>query len=326
MVQTFKSIWHALVQAGRDFVDDDAMTMAGALSFYTALSLSPLIVLLLTAASFLGDGTQNQVVEQMHSLVGPQAAQGLNAIISSSKSRPNVTSFAGIVALIVLLFSASGVFAQLQASMNRIWAVTTSPTAGILAWIVKRLLTFVMILGIGVILVGSLAVSAATSFIFPHFGVLWRIVTFAVTLAIFIIVFALMYKLLPDLHIPWHYVWTGAIFTATLFAVGKLLIGQYLSHTSFSSSYGAAGSLIVLLVWVYYSSLAVFFGAEITQVYARGSGAHLRPSRHAVWAPNAPEFAKDRHAPPAPPDAPARPQRTPYPAATPRPHRAPHKP
>lgn len=278
--------WTMLKQTFSDFSEDDCLSLAGALAFYTALSLAPLLVILLRIASLLGEGTQESIVKQIESVVGGQAASAVKMIIDSSE-QPGWGSVAGILSLIVLLFSATGVFAQLQASLNRIWDVQAKPSEGMWGWIRKRLLSVGMIMAIAFLLLVSLAVSAAIGVIVPQGGVPLQVVNMVVSLAVFVLLFAMMYKYLPDVKIQWRDVWTGAVVTAVLFAVGKFLIGLYLAHSSTASSYGAAGSLLVLLIWVYYSSLLVFIGAEFTQVNARLRGSPIEPDEHAEWEPGA---------------------------------------
>ena len=285
------SYWRMTKRAVSDFFEDDAMTYAASLAFYTALSLAPLLLLLITIGGFLGESTQQDLITQLEQMVGGKAAEGIEMIIDNAQQNPQQSTWALVVSLAVLLFSASGVFAQLQAALNHIWDVKPKPGAGVWGWIRKRLLSIGMIFAILFILLVSLVLSAAIGAILQAMGLstsggnadwIGRIITFIISLLVFIVLFALIYKYLPDVRIEWRYVWTGAIFTAVLFAVGKLLIGLYLSTAGVGSSYGAAGSLIALLVWVYYSSLILFFGAELTQAYAHMQGASLLPDRHAV--------------------------------------------
>ncbi len=282
-----KELGSMVRQAGSDFVSDDAMTLGGALAFYTALSLAPLLVILLSLASFLGESTQDRLVQQIEMMVGPQAGEGIQVIIDNAETRPDLGSFAGIAGLLTLLFSATGVFAQLQAALNRIWDVRARPSQGIWAWLRKRFLSLGMLLALGFLLLVSLAVSAGLGIILPQTGVIWQVVTFLVSMVVFVAMFALMFKYLPDVKITWNSVWAGAVLTAVLFAVGKFAIGLYLGHSSVASSYGAAGSLLLLLLWVYYSALIVFFGAELTQVYAHRFDRAIQPDEHAEWQPEA---------------------------------------
>jgi membrane protein len=276
-------VWMGVKETVNGFVSDDAMSLAGALAFYTALSLAPMLVILLRIASLLGEGTQQKLAGQIEGVVGQQAGQAIKMIMDSADKQPGWGSFAGIVSLVVLILSASGVFAQLQMSLNRIWNVKAKPSEGIWGWVRKRLLSIGMILALAFILLVSLAISAVIGVMMSQQGVIWQAVNFIVSLGVFTVLFAAIFKYLPDVKMAWRDVWTGAITTAVLFAIGKWLIGLYLGHSSVASSYGAAGSLLVLLLWVYYSSLLVFLGAELTQVQARMRGSPIRPDAHAEW-------------------------------------------
>jgi membrane protein len=274
-----------LKQAVSDFIQDDALTLAGALAFYTALSLAPLIMLMLTLTALLGESARDQLVREIAALVGPHAGEGIEFIVESAEEEKEVAGLAGIIGIAILLFSATTVFAQLQYSLNRIWNVRHAPGAGLWAWIRKRILSLGMILAISFLLLVSMALNAMLALLFPQTGVLWQIVNFVVSMIVFVLLFTLMFKHLPDVQITWKSAWLGGVMTAVLFAIGKFLIGLYLGHTAVESSYGAAGSLILLLLWVYYSALIVFFGGELTQVYARQTGQKIRPEEHAEWAP-----------------------------------------
>ena len=266
------------------FGEDDCLSLAGALAFYTALSLAPLLVILLRIASLLGEGAQQSFVGQVQNVVGNQAGSAVKMIIDSADQQPGWGSIAGIISLVILVFSASGVFAQLQSSLNRIWEVEAKPSEGVWGWLRKRLLSVGMIVAVAFLLLVSLALSAGVGMVMPAKGVIWQIVNMAVSLVVFVFLFAVMFKYLPDVKIKWRDIWTGAIVTAVLFAAGKFGIEIYLAHSSTASAYGAAGSLLVLLLWVYYASLLVFLGAEFTQVNARLSGSPIEPNEFAQWA------------------------------------------
>ena len=202
-------------------------------------------------------------------------------------NQPQLKSAASIISIIVLLIGASGVFAQLQDALNTVWNVKAKPKGGIWLFIRKRLLSFGMVLVIGFLLLVSLIVSAVLAGIskleispLPGFTPLWQFLNFGVSFGFISLLFALIYKYLPDAKIRWKDVWVGAIITALLFSLGKYLIGLYLGRGSFGSAYGAAGSLIVFLAWVFYSAQILLFGAEFTQVYARKYGRQIRPNKH----------------------------------------------
>jgi membrane protein len=239
----------------------------------------------------MGPHMQDRLVNELVNLVGKQGGEAIQMIVHNAKQRPDLGNIAGYISIGVLLFSAAAVFGQLQASLNRLWNVKSKPKAGVWEFIRKRLLSFGMVFTIGFLLLVSMAVSAGISMVLgsvreslPGGETLWHVVNFAVPLLVIVPLFALIFEYLPDAILPWRDVWVGAAVTGVLFAIGKLLIGLYLGHGSVGSAYGAAGSLIVLLVWVFYSSLILFFGAELTQAWMAWKGTPIRPSKHAVWA------------------------------------------
>jgi membrane protein len=273
------------------FFKYDAMTLGAALAYYTALSIAPLLVLLVWASSAMGPHLQDRLVKELVGLVGTQGGEAIQMIVHNAKQRPDLGNIAGYISIGVLLFSAAAVFGQLQTSLNRLWNVKAKPKQGLWNLIRKRLLSFGMVFTIGFLLLVSMALSAGISMVLgsvrqslPGGEALWQVVNFVAPLLVIIPLFALMFEYLPDAIIPWRDVWIGATVTGVLFAIGKLLIGLYLGHGSVGSAYGAAGSLIVLLVWVFYSSLILFFGAELTQAWMAWKGTPIRPSIHAQWA------------------------------------------
>jgi membrane protein len=194
-----------------------------------------------------------------------------------------------IVGIVVLLFGASGVFGELQAALNTVWEVQPKPDRGLWGMIKDRFFSFTMVLGVGFLLLVSLLLSAALSAVgrflserLPGGEALWQVLNFVISLGVVTSLFALIFKVVPDVKIEWRNVWIGAAVTALLFTLGKFLLGLYLGKASFASMYGAAGSLVVLVVWVYYSAQILFLGAEFTQVYARHNGSNMRPSSNAV--------------------------------------------
>ncbi len=234
------------------------------------------------------DAAQGEIVQQINGLVGEQGAQAIEMGLANA-DKPQFGSIASIISLLILLIGASGVFAQLQEALNTVWNVKTKPNLGIWQFIRKRLLSFGMVLAIGFLLLVSLILSAMLSGIgklqinlLPGFTPLWQLLNFVISFGLIVLLFALIYKYLPDVKIRWQDVWVGAIITALLFTIGKFLIGLYLGRGSLGSAYGAAGSLIVFLAWVFYSAQILLFGAEFTQVYTRKYGTKIRPNKHAV--------------------------------------------
>ena len=279
------SLWSATKQTITEFFADDAMTLGAALAFYTALSLAPIIVILITIAGLaLSPDQQQQVVQQIQSTVGARAGEAISTIVESAQQNKNGGTIAAIISGITLLLGATAVFAQLQYSMNRIWGVQAK-SGGAWAWVRKRLLSLAMMATIAFLLLVSMVLSTALSMMFSGEGIVWQAVNFVVSMLVYILLFAVIFKVLPDVKIGWRMTWIGATVTAVLFALGKLGISIYLSAGAVGSAYGAAGSLIALLVWVYYSSLIVFVGAELTQVIASREGLAIEPDEHARPVP-----------------------------------------
>lgn len=265
------------------------MTYAGAVAFYTALSFAPLLVVLLVAMSlFMGPGAEKQLSTQLSQMMGEQAASITSQILKEAE-RPTLRNWAGAISLATLLFSATSVFAQLQQALNVMWNVKPDYKNGLWGFVRKRLLSLGMIITLGFLLVVSLAVSAGLqSLLSGTVGddstvgeTFWLLVNLAVSLAVFTLLFSMMFRYLPDVRIAWRDVWIGAALTAVLFTLGKWGIGTYLGVAGVGSAYGAAGSLLVLLVWVYYSCIILFLGAEFTQVWAKRQGHPIQPDTHA---------------------------------------------
>jgi membrane protein len=284
-----REILHLLRESMREFMDDDALTLGAALAFYTALSLAPLVVLMMWTVGSLGPSTQQQLIEQVVALVGPQAGEAVRSVAENSAARPSVGSMAGIISIVVLIFSATGVFAQLQHAMNLVWDLEAKPGSSLKTFVRTRLLSLGMFATIAFLLLVSLFVSAILSAMIgavgdrlPGADFIWSIVDLVASIAVFSLIFGAVFKVLPDAKIGWRNLVFGSVLTAVLFTVGKVLIGLYLGQSSTASAYGAAGSLLVLLTWVYYSSLILFFGAEVTQVWARRRGEVIEPNDYAV--------------------------------------------
>lgn len=295
----FKTAIGLIARSGKEFVDDEAMTLGAGLAFYTALSLAPLLVLLLWVGGSLGEGTQQQMIDQVVALMGKEAGESIRSMVESADDKPTVGSIAGIFSILTLLFSATGVFGQLQHSMNLIWGIEPKPGQSIMTFVRTRLVSLGFVVAMGFILLVSLVMSAGLSAALnllhgalPGGDVLWRILSIVVTYVVFVLMFAAMFKILPDAKLAWKQVWIGAAATAGFFTLGKILIGLYLGNSTVGSSYGAAGSFIVLLMWVYYSALIVFFGTEFTQVLARHNGEEIVPKDYAQWIDQEAKAAK----------------------------------
>ncbi len=282
MLQTIK-------ESGREFSEDKVPRLSAALAFYTMLSLAPLLIILLKIVSFFmrnKDGAQKAVTGYVTSVSSPQTAEAIAEIFKQDAAQPSRGTLATIVSLIILLLSASGVFGELQTSMNEIFDVKPRPNRGIMGMIKDRFFSMTLVLGVAFLLLVSLVVSAVLAGIshklMPGASFLWQAVTFIVDIAIITTLIALIFKYLPDVRVAWKPVWVGAAITAVLFTIGKFGLGWYLGKGSTVSAYGAMGSLVALLLWVYYSSMIVFFGAELTQVYARQHGFEIIPKANAM--------------------------------------------
>ncbi|MBD3401440.1 YihY family inner membrane protein [candidate division GN15 bacterium] len=254
------------------FFEDDVITLAASLAFFTALSLSPLLLILLSLASFLGDTAQAELIQQIELLIGSTARDTVQLVIENAREKQISGRISAIISLVALLFTATAMFAQLQKSLNKIWGVSSPDTAGIRTelwqWLRKRIVSLGMVVALGFLLLVSTAINATLTFVFQGAESYWGWVNFGASILVFTIMFGAIFRILPDTEVAWRDVWPGSIITAVLFALGKFLIGKYLGTSTVGSMYGAAGSLLVLLVWVYYSSLIAFFGAELTQVHA----------------------------------------------------------
>lgn len=271
-------IWDLFKETFEEWLNDEAPRLGAALAFYTILSIGPLLLLALAAAGvvFGHDAAQGRVVEQIQGIIGTEGARAIQDMIIDSAEKKDAGLIATLAGLGALLFGASGAFGQLQDAMNIIWNVHDKRGQGLWALIRKRFLSFTMVLGTGFLLLVSLAVNAALAGITQYaYGYLadiafvMQFINSAVSLGVVTLLFALIFKYVPDIKIDWRDVWVGAFLTAVMFTLGKYCIGLYLGRSSLSSSYGAAGSLVVVLVWVYYSAQILFFGAEFTQVYSR---------------------------------------------------------
>lgn len=270
--------------------EDKAPRLAAALAYYTVFSLAPLVLLCIAVAGFvLGkDAASGQIVAQIKSTVGPQTAKSIEEIIKNA-ARPDAGIGATIIGLVTLLLGASGVFGQLQDALNTIWGVAPKPGRSLLATLRDRFISMSMVLGIGFMLLVSLVLSAAmgavTKFMgdtLPGAALLAPVVDLVISFVVITGLLGMMYKILPDAKIEWRDVWVGAAMTSLLFTVGKLLIGLYLGRSSVGSAYGAAGSLVVLLLWVYYSAQILLMGAEFTKVYAQKFGSRIVPEDDAI--------------------------------------------
>lgn len=274
-----------------EWSEDKVPRLAAALAYYTAFALAPLLLIAIAVAGlvFGREAATNQIGQQLAGLLGPSAAESVNTMVAAAGANQGGGLLASIIGVVTLLFAASGVFGELQDSLNTIWEVQPRPDQGLMATIKQRFFSFAMVLGVGFLLLVSLVLSAALGAlggIVPsdqaNQSLIWKAINFVVSFGVTTLLFALIYKVLPDVKIQWRDVWIGALVTALLFTLGKAAIGWYLGRPGTTSTYGAAGSFVALLLWVYYSAQILFFGAEFTQVYAKTYGSQIEPAENAV--------------------------------------------
>jgi membrane protein len=283
-------MWQFLKKTINEWIEDEPFALAAALSYYTLFSLAPLLIIAISIAGFVfgQEAAQNRIVETIRGLVGQDSAQAIQGMIQSAGEKPRAGMVATVFGIIALLFGAGGVVGQLQTSLNKIWGVEPKAGQGVWGFVRQRFISFAMVLSVGFLLLVSLLVSALLSALTTLLGnvigglsIVSHAVDIAVSFGFVTLLFALIYKFLPDAKIRWKDVWIGAALTSILFTIGKFLIGLYLGSSGVTSVYGAAGSLVTVLLWVYYSSLIFFLGAEFTSVYAAEYGAGVTPSETA---------------------------------------------
>jgi membrane protein len=269
-----------LAEAGKKFWSDKGPRLGAAMAFYTALSLSPLLVVVVAIAGFIfgAEAARGELVAQLRDTVGVEGATVMEQLIAKSASTAHGV-IATVIAIAFLLFGASGIFAELQGSLNSIWRVPGKKSSGGIWSLVKgRLLDFAMVCTCALLLLLSLVASAVLTAMshaanwLPGISLLTQVANFVVTFGILVLLFALIFQWLPETDLAWSDVWVGAAITAFLFSIGKYLIGLYLARATVGSAYGAAGAFVIFLVWIYYSTQIVLFGAELTYVYARRFG------------------------------------------------------
>jgi membrane protein len=286
-----KAGWELLKLTFTEWMNDDTFEWSAALAFYTIFSIAPVLLIAVGVASFFlaPETATTRIVDEMQKLVGAQGANAVRQVIESSRGFGKGL-WAVSVGIVTLIMGATAVFGELQSALNQIWDVKAKPDRGvIMSLIVDRLRSFSIAVCVGFLLLVSLVISAVISGLQNYMnnwlpGIPWVWQTANVVASFFVVaaLFAMIYKFLPDVLISWRDVWIGAAVTALLFSAGKYLIGIYLGRTATASAFGAAGSLVVLLFWVYYSAQISFLGAEFTQVYARRYGPGIRPKQHAV--------------------------------------------
>ena len=289
---SIKDLWQILQQTFKDFSDLKITRLSAALAYYTVFSIAPMLIVIITLCDiFLGrDAIEGQLFQQIRSFVGDNAALQIQELIKNA-TVSNDISWASVVGIIALVFAATGVFAEIQSSINLIWRLKAKPRKGWLKILVNRLLSFSMVVTLGFIMMVTLVINAVLGLLvdkllqrFPGAEVY---IAYGVNILLQFItisfLFGIIFKVLPDAKIQWRSVRSGAVTTALLFMIGKFAIGYYLGSSNISSSYGAAGSLVIILLWVYYSAIILYYGAAFTRVYAQHSGSHIYPNSYAVW-------------------------------------------
>jgi membrane protein len=286
-----KTIYHLIKRSAQAWSEDHVSTLSASLAYSTVFSISPLLVITLGVVGFIfgTQGSSGAVFDSIQSLLGPDGAKAIEGMVQATAKKPESGRIASLIGLVVLILGASSVFQQIQQSLNMIWKVKAKPHRGIWDFIRKRLLSFAMILVIAFLLLVSLVLSAGLTAIgsilgdiFPGGIALWQTINIFVSFSVITGLFAAIFKILPDVKLSWRDVWIGGGVTALFFTIGKGLIGLYLGRSGVASSYGAVGSLVVVLLWVYYSSAILFFGAEFTREYATRHGRMVVPIETAI--------------------------------------------
>lgn len=285
-----QAIWQLFQEAFQEWNEDKASRLAAALAYYTVFSIAPLLIIVIAIAGavFGEDAARGEIVNQIQGLVGRDGAEFIETAIQNA-NRPQAGTIASVISVALLLLGATGVFIELQNSLNTIWEVQVKPGRGVKNIFRQRFLSFAMVVCIGFLLLVSLVVSTVLaalvnyfSGLLPGLDFLWQLLNFAISFIVTTLLFGLIFKVLPDVRITWADVLIGAIITSLLFSIGRFLLGQYLGNSSFGSAYGAAGSVVVILAWVYYTAQILFFGAEFTQVYAKKYGRRIVPTHNAM--------------------------------------------
>ena len=287
-----KDIPSLVKETYKDWVDDEPFDQSAIVAYYSIFSLPALLIIIVTIAgiAFGQKAVQDQISSQIGGMIGPDSAKDIQGMIASSYQQGN-SGIALVIGVATLLFGATGVFIALQKALNRIWEVKINPDKSGLKMLIRaRDVSFGVVLTIGCLLLLSLVITAALTALsgwveerMPDFFLyIFYVVDFLISISIITLLFAMLFRFLPDVNIEWKSVWTGAVITALLFVIGKYALALYFGKAEPGSTYGAAGSIILILLWVFYSCLIMFFGAEFTQVYARRYGHRVEPNENAI--------------------------------------------
>lgn len=263
------------------FWDDELFTRAAALAFYSAFSFAPVLVLVLWGLSAVHAGLEQQLVQTLNAVIGEDGAAAALLVIHSAKERPQLGHLLGLIGLGITLFSASAVFAQMQSTLNRIWNIEPHPAKAVTGWLLARARAVGVLIGVFFLAIVSFALTALISLAIPSGTFWWLVFENALALVVLVLAYGAMYHFLPDTRIAWRDAFRGGLLTTLLFMGGKFLIALYIDHSRISGAYGPASAIVVLLMWVYYASLIVLMGAELTHGLAQARGEHSRPESHA---------------------------------------------
>ncbi len=288
-------LWLLIKDSFLEFIDDKGIKLSAALAYYTIFSIPPLLIIITYIAGYFygQEAFSGEIFGQLKGLLGAESALNIQEAIQNTVIDKN-SWWATTISIIALLFGATGVFVEIQDSINMIWGLKAKPKKGLIKLVLNRLISFSMILSIGFILLVSLVINTVIDIFnqqlqarFPDVAYYtFYVINIILILIVITVMFGVIFKVLPDARIKWKSVYWGSLFTAILFLLGKLAIGYYLGASDIGSTYGAAGSVIVILVWVYYSSIILFYGAEFTQVYAQRFGTAIQPNDYAVFVTN----------------------------------------
>jgi membrane protein len=292
MLYKLKQVFSFLKQVINEFIDDKALKFSASLSYYTVFSIAPFLAIIISFSGyFFGrEAVQGEIYPQINELVGHDAALQIQQMITNIHLS-KTSLFATILSFAVLIVGATGIFSEIQDSINFIWNLKSKPKRGLLKMLINRLISFSLIISLGFLLMVSLllntvvdALSKQLLKLMPGRGVyVVDVVNNCLMFMLVSLLFGIIFKVLPDAKIRWKDVMVGSVATAVLFMVGKFCIGFYLGHSNLSSVYGTAGSIIIVMVWVYYSAVILYFGAEFTKVYAKHYGGKILPNDYAVW-------------------------------------------
>jgi membrane protein len=288
----FKEIWKILIATFMGFINDNGLKLSASLAYYTVFSIAPLLILVISVAGlfFRHDAASNAIYPQIVRFVGPQAATQIQDILKNlALSGKSFTAL--VVSIITLLIGASSTFVEIQDSLNIIWRVKAKPKKGWLKLIENRFLSFSLIISLAFLLLASLIVNLLLTGLSEHLlhflpaitGLLFKAINLGITFIVIAVLFGIVFKFLPDVKIRWKDVRAGAFFTAAFFMIGQYAINVYIQYMAKSSAYGAAGSILVVLIWIYYTSAILYIGAEFTQVYAEAIGSKIEPAEYAVF-------------------------------------------